>query len=110
VFRLVVAPPIDHGPQDVVQGSVGVFHFSVGARVVRARVVHLNIEALCNQLHSMIGNGSLRSFEGRGGLWELVKNVECELVSRLKARTNNTNIFLTHPSHDPNLLKLCTPL
>jgi hypothetical protein len=61
-------------------------------------------------LYFMIGNEFLRSFEGRGGLWELVKNVECKLVSRVKARTNNTNIFFTHPSHDANLLKLCMPL
>ena len=28
------------------------------------------------QLHLKIGNEFLRSFEGRGGLWELVKNFE----------------------------------
>ena len=61
------------------------------------------------QLHFMIGNGFLSGFEGRGGLWELVKNVECDLVSRVKARINNTNTLHTHPSHQPNLLKLCTP-
>jgi len=58
----------------------------------------------------MIGSEFLKCFEGRGGLWELVTNVECKLVSRVRARTNNTNMFLTHPSHDANLLKLCTPL
>jgi hypothetical protein len=46
------------------------------------------------QLHFMIGNGFLSSCEGGGGLWELVKNVECELVSTVKASTNNTNNFL----------------
>ena len=58
----------------------------------------------------MMGNEFLRCFESRGGSWELVKKVDCELVSRVKARTENTNIFLTHPSHDKKLLKLCTPL
>ena len=62
------------------------------------------------QLHFMISNGFLRSCEGGGGLWELVKNIECELVSTVKASTNNTNNFLTHPSYDANPLKLCTPL
>jgi inhibitor of KinA sporulation pathway (predicted exonuclease) len=62
------------------------------------------------QLYFMIVNGFLSSYEGRGGLWEVVKNVECELVSRVKARINNTNNFLIHPSHQPNLLKLCMPL
>jgi len=62
------------------------------------------------QLHFMVGNGFLSSCEGGDGLCELVENVECDLVTRVKASTNNTNNFFIHPGHDTNLLKLCTPL
>ena len=62
----------------------------LGARRVLGGGVRLRFA----QLHFMIGNGFLSSCEGGGGLWELVKNVECELVSTVKASTNNTNNFL----------------
>ena len=74
------------------------------------RVLGGGVRLRLAQLHFIIGNGFLSSCESGGGLCELVKNIECELVSIVKASTINTNIFFTHPSHDATLLKLCTPL